>query len=156
MNKEERKIIQLPDEKLEQVTGGSAPVPEEDGGYLWPVPGFHGITASFGMRFGAMHNGIDISGEGILGASVEAAADGIVTCTSGGFGGGYGVHIIIDHQNGKSTVYAHLRDTVVNVGQNVHRGQVIGFVGDTGDTTGPCLYFETRMSGIAYDPLSEF
>ena len=73
-----------------------------------------------------------------------------------GCGGGYGNYIMIDHGNGYSTLYAHLSSLAVSTGQTVRKGQVIGYVGTTGHSTGPHLHFETRYMGEKYDPLLEF
>ena len=113
------------------------------------------------------HGGIDISG-GIMGARVVASASGTVvvsnnTCThnwgkngSCGCGGGYGNWVWIDHGNGKATIYAHLTNTVVSVGSRVSAGQLIGYAGSTGWSTGPHLHYECRYYGTKYNPMSEF
>lgn len=152
---EDKKL--LGDNELQQVAGGTG---NGSAGYVWPVPGFHVITAYFyDPSSSVMNGGIDISGAGISGAAVVAAADGTVNPTyfcDGGWGGGYGTFCMIDHPEGKSTLYAHLSSVCVSPGQVVHCGQVIGFVGETGDVSGPCLHFETRKMGVKYDPMSEF
>ena len=63
---------------------------------------------------------------------------------------------MIDHGDGKMTVYAHLSSVLVEPGQQVRRGQVIGFVGSTGRSTGPHLHFETRYFGVKYNPMTEY
>ena len=137
--------------------------------YVWPWPGYTYLTALFDEeRYYGIHGGIDIAGSGIYGANVIACASGIVfdtntTCphdygkeASCGCGGGFGNYIMIDHGNGKMSVYAHLSGLIVDIGQEVQAGQVIGYVGTTGYSTGPHLHFETRYDGIRYDPLLEF
>ncbi len=137
--------------------------------YVWPCPGYTYLTALFDEeRYYGIHGAIDIAGAGIYGASVVACADGYVFDTniscphdygkeaSCGCGGGFGNYIMIDHGNGKISVYAHLSGLIVSVGQKVQAGQVIGYVGTTGYSTGPHLHFETRYDGIRYDPLLEF
>ena len=103
-----------------------------------------------------------------MGATVVAADGGTViesnnTCThnwgkngSCGCGGGYGNYVIIDHGNGKTTIYGHLSSASVSSGQTVSRGETIGYVGSTGWSTGAHLHFETRSGGVAYNPMSEF
>ena len=107
-------------------------------------------------------------GGGIFGAPVVAAASGTVlyTCSycvhnwgkSGncGCGGGYGNYVWLDHGNGKETIYAHLTSLTVSEGQHVSQGDVIGYVGSTGHSTGPHLHFECRYDGVKYDPMSEY
>lgn len=151
----ENENMLIGEELLERVAGGSSG--SDNGLYVWPVPGFHSIVMGFmdgpGMR---SNRGIDISDAGIFGAAVVAAAGGIVSLCGDGYGGGLGIHCLIDHENGKQTLYAHLNSSFVHAGERVAKGQVIGSVGATGDATGPMLHFETRMAGICYDPMSEF
>ena len=104
-----------------------------------------------------MHGAIDIAGSGIYGAKIVAAADGqVITASEGGWGGGYGTYLHIDHGNGKSTLYGHMSGLAVSQGQKVKKGQVIGYVGNTGHSTGPHLHFETRSYGSKYNPMIEF
>ena len=133
--------------------------PYVGGDMAWPVPGHTRVTSEFGWRFGGrdFHTGIDISGAGqgtINGATVVAANAGIVRVTNWSHspGRGYGIFIIIDHGGGISTLYAHLSNITVNVGDTVERGQAIGNVGSTGWSTGPHLHFEVRESGRAVNP----
>ena len=123
----------------------------------WPVPAVKNISSGFGYRWGSMHKGIDIS-EGavpVYGQSIYAAADGVVLYTvTSGWGGGFGLHVVIDHgydANGKriSTRYAHCSQVLVSPGQVVKGGEtIIGKVGDTGDVTGPHLHFEVMEGGV--------
>ena len=129
------------------------------GNYMWPVPGFTYISSDFydTDNRSSMHGAIDIAGVGIYGAKVVAADSGTVIQGSvGGWGGGYGTYLVIDHGNGRSTLYAHMSGTAVSIGQTVSKGQTIGFVGSTGNSTGPHLHFETRSYGTKYDPMTEF
>ncbi len=138
-------------------------------GYCWPVPGFTALSSVFGEDRGSYgHGAIDISSAGIMGATVVAADSGTVvvaenSCShnwgksgSCGCGGGYGNYVWIDHGNGKATIYGHLTTAVVSTGQSVSKGQVIGYVGSTGWSSGPHLHFECRYNGVKYDPMSEF
>jgi murein DD-endopeptidase MepM/ murein hydrolase activator NlpD len=116
-------------------------------GLIWPVNG--PITSPFGMRWGRMHEGIDI-GVGI-GTPIHAAAAGTVIWA--GWLGGYGNLTVIDHGAGLSTAYGHQQRIDVSVGQHVAQGETIGEVGSTGHSFGPHLHFEVRINGTAVDPL---
>ena len=138
-------------------------------GFVWPCPGFYYLTSEWNEDRGSYNHGaIDIADSGIMGADVVAAKDGIVIDSyngcyhnwgkdgSCGCGGGYGNYVMIAHDGGKMTVYGHLSTTMVYTGQKVYQGQVIGFVGSTGHSTGPHLHFETRLNGIKYNPMTEY
>jgi murein DD-endopeptidase MepM/ murein hydrolase activator NlpD len=119
---------------------------------LWPVEGQ--VTGSFGERIdpfngeGAFHSGVDISSA--YGNRIVAPADGVVTFTDSM--GGYGKAIVIDHGNGISTRYGHLSGFAVTSGQAVHRGDIIGFVGESGRSTGPHLHYEVRINDTPVNP----
>lgn len=120
---------------------------------VWPVRGW--VTSRFGMRHSpfftdglTFHAGLDIANE--EGTSIKAPADGVVTFA--GWQGSYGKLIVIDHGYGFSTRYGHLHRTLVNVGQRVHRGQVIAFLGNTGRSSAPHLHYEVRLNGVPVDP----
>ena len=119
---------------------------------LWPVEGQ--ITGSFGERIdpfngeGAFHSGVDISSP--YGTPIVAPADGVVTFTD--LLGGYGKAIQINHGNAISTRYGHLSGFAVAVGQHVHRGDVIGYVGASGRSTGPHLHYEVRINDTPVNP----
>jgi len=119
---------------------------------LWPVEG--PITGSFGERTdpfngeGAFHAGVDISAS--VGQPVIAPADGIVEFAD--FMGGYGRAIVLVHGHGISTRYGHLSNFAVTVGQQVHRGDTIGYVGDSGRSTGPHLHYEVRINDTPVNP----
>jgi len=116
-------------------------------GFIWPVNG--PVTSGFGMRWGRMHEGIDI---GVAsGTPIQAAASGRVVYS--GWMDGYGNLVAIDHGRGISTAYAHQSSIAVGNGQTVSQGQVIGYVGCTGHCFGPHLHFEVRINGSAVDPL---
>jgi murein DD-endopeptidase MepM/ murein hydrolase activator NlpD len=114
-------------------------------GLIWPVSG--PVVSGFGMRWGRMHNGIDIAVG--YGSPVAASASGNVIFA--GWMGGYGNFVIVDHGGGLSTAYAHLSS--ISAGGSVSQGQVVGYVGCTGHCFGPHLHFEVRVNGSAVDPL---
>lgn len=145
------------DQLASQVVGDSRL--SYDGNFLWPVPGYYNITSGFKWRWGRQHKGIDISSSGISGKPIVAAADGVVI-TAAYNTGGYGNYVMINHgmNNGASyvTLYGHMTRYVVSSGQSVTQGQVIGYVGSTGFSTGPHLHFEIRVNGTAVDPAAYF
>ena len=129
----------------------------------WPTPGYTYITSYFGGRDDPFapgvyenHGGIDISGSGIGGKPIIAAADGTVTMSQYNQWG-YGEYVIVSHglYNGQlfTTHYAHMRARNCVVGQTVKRGDVIGYVGTTGSSTGNHLHFEVRLDGVKKNPL---
>lgn len=119
---------------------------------LWPVEGQ--VTGSFGERIdpfngeGAFHSGVDIGST--YGRQIIAPADGIVLATENL--GGYGKCILIDHGNSISTRYGHLSGFAVTAGQRVQRGDVIGYVGESGRSTGPHLHYEVRINNTPVNP----
>ncbi|MGD0272218.1 MAG: peptidoglycan DD-metalloendopeptidase family protein [Gaiellaceae bacterium] len=117
-------------------------------GLIWPVQGV--LTSPYGMRWGRMHEGIDIGAA--TGTPIYAAAGGTVIYA--GWEGGYGNLTVIDHGNGLATAYGHQSQIVVSSGAIVSRGQLIGYVGSTGHSTGPHLHFEVRVNGTPVNPLS--
>jgi murein DD-endopeptidase MepM/ murein hydrolase activator NlpD len=122
--------------------------PPSSGALLWPVNGV--LTSPFGWRWGRMHNGIDIGAS--TGTPIKAADGGYVFFA--GWMGGYGNVVLIDHGGGMTTLYAHQSQIQASEGQTVARGQVVGLVGSTGQSTGPHLHFEVRINGTAVNPLS--
>ena len=119
-----------------------------------PVSGEIDMSSTFGVRIDpflgrpAFHTGIDFRGD--IGEAVRATGSG--TVIAAGWSGGYGRMVDIDHGNGLTTRYGHLADIVVQVGQSVKIGQVVGRMGSTGRSTGPHLHYETRVDGDAVDP----
>jgi murein DD-endopeptidase MepM/ murein hydrolase activator NlpD len=116
-------------------------------GFIWPVNG--PVTSGFGMRWGRMHEGIDIAAGS--GTPIRAAAAGRVVYA--GWMSGYGNLVAIDHGGGVSTAYGHQSSIAVGNGQVVSQGQTIGYVGCTGHCFGPHLHFEVRINGSPVDPL---
>ena len=122
------------------------------GSFIWPVPYTHNITSEFGMRWGRLHGGIDIAAGGVYGQPIVAADSGTVIL-AGNQGDGYGNYVIIDHGNGYKTLYGHMSSVAAYTGQQVSQGEVIGYVGSTGNSTGPHLHFEIRVNDVQTDPL---
>jgi murein DD-endopeptidase MepM/ murein hydrolase activator NlpD len=143
----ERRAAQLAGESL-------PPEPGAPGQLAWPVSG--PITSPFGMRmhpvYGRpiLHAGIDIGVP--QGTTIGAAADGRVIVA--GYEGDCGNMVALDHRGGLSTIYCHMSQIFVGVGQDVQRGQAIGAVGMTGDATGPHLHFQVMQDGHPVDPMS--
>mgnify|MGYP001400260352 CR=1 FL=1 len=123
---------------------------EFKGNFAWPVGGQ--LTSPYGNRNGRLHRGIDIWNEQEGNAPVKAAATGVVS--RAGYAGNYGNLIVIDHGDGWSTYYAHLRTLQVSKGETVSSGQQIGYIGNTGNSTGYHLHFEVRKDGENVDPMS--
>ncbi len=119
---------------------------------LWPVEG--PVASSFGERLdpfngeGAFHAGIDIDAP--MGTPVRAAADGNVM--RAGMASGYGRVVELDHGHNLSTLYGHLSGFAVLPGEHVTRGQVIGYVGESGRATGPHLHYEVRVHNVPVNP----
>ena len=114
-------------------------------GFSWP---FYGPISTY---FSGYHRGIDIDGFGNYGATIAAAADGVVVLAAYQ-DWGYGYHVIIEHSDGSRTLYAHLSDIWVGQGQYVGQGQGVGALGSTGYSTGAHLHFEIHIGGPV-DPL---
>lgn len=125
---------------------------QNSGSWFWPLPGIYHISSIFGGRYHPItgrwesHTGTDIPAPG--GTEIHAAQGGIVTTVGTNRYHSYGYYCIISHGNGKATLYAHMRSVpIVSVGQSVDKGQVIGYVGTTGSSTGNHLHFELRVNG---------
>ena len=142
---EQARVEQLIEEEASQE--GTAP-----GILVRPVPG--AITSSFGLRmhpilgYSRMHSGVDMSAG--HGQAIKAGASGRVRLAS--VYGGYGNTIIIDHGGGMTTLYAHQSSFNVSYGDQVGAGDIIGYVGSTGLSTGPHLHFEVRIWGSPVNP----
>lgn len=135
--------------RAEQQTssGTAAAVTKSSAGLIWPVEG--PITSPFGWRWGRMHQGIDIGVP--TGTPIHAAAAGkVIYC---GWETGYGNLVVLDNYGDLATAYAHQSAIAVTCGETVAQGQVIGYVGCTGECTGPHLHFEVRINGNPVDPL---
>ena len=139
-----------------------AQVPSESG-YLWPLPANYNVITSFaGGRVHPVtgkygnHAGIDISAPG--GTKIYAAMSGVVIHAAKGTGSSwsYGNYVIVAHSNGTNTLYAHMSRIGCTKGQTVKQGDVIGYVGSTGRSTGNHLHFEVRQGSTRKDPLNYF
>ena len=129
--------------------GPSSPVFEapSGGGFIWPT-----VSSGISQYFAWYHPGIDVPNNS---APAIVASDGGVIIVSGWPDSyGYGNRVVIDHGNGYSTLYAHLSNIYVSVGQKVSRGETIGQMGSSGRSTGTHLHFEIRFKGRALNPLS--
>lgn len=152
-NKERIKeqVIEKPVKKV--IVKGTKVIPSRGtGSFAWPTNGGY-ISSKLGMRWGKMHKGIDIARPNNL--TIKAADHGIVV-SAGWDNGGYGNKIVIDHQNGFRTIYAHLKTVDVSRGQKVEKGSAIGVMGSTGDSTGTHLHFEIYKNGSLKNPLNYF
>ena len=138
---EDRAPVDLP-------RGWAPPQPKGPGEFIWPLEG--PMNSAFGPRGGRRHAGIDVGSP--RAQQVVAAADGEVAfaqATRTGFGN----VVVLEHEGGFSTVYAHLSLIVAREGESARQGQPIGGVGTTGNASGPHLHFEIRHRGVPLDPL---
>jgi len=135
--------------RLSQQQSSAPPIVQPSGSGIlgWPVSG--PVTSGFGMRWGRMHEGIDIAVA--TGTPVRASAAG--TVIQAGWLGGYGILVVVDHGGGLSTAYAHNSSFASSVGQTVVAGEVVAYSGNTGNSSGPHVHFEVRVNGSAVDPL---
>ena len=130
------------------------------GSYIWPLPGYSAGTRTFGNQFHPIdlvwkyHSGQDIGAP--LGTTIIAADSGTVSVAANGWNGGYGNYVIIDHGGGRATLYAHMSSIAVTAGSSISQGDIVGYVGSTGKSTGPHLHFEVRENGVAVDPMQYF
>lgn len=119
-----------------------------------PLRGYEGVTSFFGMRrnpFGRgyeFHDGLDLSAP--YGAPVYATGSGVVA--RAGWMGAYGLAVLLDHAEGYQSLYGHLSRILVRPGQRVEKGQVLGYVGSTGRSTGPHLHYSVYRYGAPLDP----
>ena len=148
-------------------SGGLGIIPTEatwigTGRYSWPLPVNGEITSGYGWRTDPFtgeqkfHGGIDI---GVAAGTPIIAADaGVVTVANGvdSWGGGYGFYVMIDHGGGDETLYAHCSSICVQYGQTVQKGEVIAYVGSTGNSTGNHVHFEIRVNGSKENPIEWF
>lgn len=121
------------------------------GTFIWPMPGYTYLTCNFGD---GGHRGIDIAGGDIYGKPVVAADSGTVLYA--GWNDSYGYCVFIDHGNGYETRYAHMSELAVETGDVLEQSQIVGYVGSTGNSTGPHLHFETIYYGELQNPMGFF
>ena len=132
------------------VVKGTKVVPSRgEGTFIRPANGGY-ISSKVGHRWGRMHKGIDIARPS--NRTIKAADNGVIT--SAGYDGSFGNKIVIDHNNGYITIYAHLSSIDVKVGQTVSKGAKIGVMGSTGNSTGVHLHFEIHKNGELQNPLN--
>ena len=124
------------------------------GSFIWPVASYVYVSSRFGQRVHPItgeiknHTGIDIASN--QGTTIYAADGGTITLAA--WNGGYGNCVMIDHGNGYVTLYGHMSSNAVSQGQTVSQGDTIGYVGSTGNSTGPHLHFEVLKNGTRIDP----
>lgn len=131
---------------IKDIVSADAPIVSSNK-MLWPTTG-HRITQYFSWS----HNGLDIADK--LGTAVYAADNGTVEISQGGWNGGYGNTIVINHGGGKKTRYGHMSKLLVDKGDVVEKGQLIALMGSTGRSTGSHLHFEIIINGTRYNPLN--
>lgn len=139
-----------------QKSTAQSTVSSGSGSMVWPCPSTKRLTSVFATRehpidgVTKMHNGIDIAGG--YGADIIAAASGTVLFS--GNSSSYGKYIVLSHENGVTTLYAHCNQLLVSAGATVTKGQIIAKVGSTGKSTGPHLHFEVSVNGTRQNPLN--
>lgn len=125
----------------------AGPVQGGSSGYVWPVDAV--LTSPFGPRWGRLHAGLDLAAPG--GTPIRATRSGTVTMAE--YYGGYGNYTCIDHGGGVTSCYAHQSALGTTAGASVKTGEVMGYVGTTGASTGNHLHFEIRVNGTPVDPM---
>jgi murein DD-endopeptidase MepM/ murein hydrolase activator NlpD len=162
-NKAYAEMIEKEEKLMEEYKKAAAKLASQNtyvgGKFMWPLPAANNvITCKYGMRTHPvtkkykLHSGIDLRCS--TGTKVYAANAG--TVTTSGYSSAWGNYIIINHGGGYTTLYAHLKSRNVSKDAKVKQGDVIGYSGNTGYSTGPHLHFEINKNGSPYDPLTEF
>ena len=130
-----------------------------ESGFQWPLPAsWNTLSSLFGNRTHPItgrpnnHTGIDIPAS--RNTEIYAAKSGVVVTST--YNSSYGNYVVVSHSDGTSTLYAHMNSRNATVGQTVSQGQVIGYVGTTGSSTGNHLHFEVRVNGSRVDPVDYF
>ena len=132
--------------------GGYSTDYRSTGDFIWPVPSSKKVSSHFGMRGSRMHEGIDIPAR--KGSNIIAARDGKVIFS--GRMRGYGRVVVVKHDGGYHTVYAHNNKNYAKKGQNVSSGEVIALVGNSGRSTGNHLHFEIRKNNKNQNPMAYY
>lgn len=145
---EQRKAKEEEERRRQQgQSGGTSQVIVSESGFAWPLPGYLTLTSKYGWRtlYGRseFHLGTDIPAP--RGTPIQAAKTGKVTTSTSHWS--YGNYVVVTHSDGTQTLYAHMSQRAVSVGQVVSQGQVIGYVGSTGNSTGNHLHFEVWVNG---------
>ena len=136
-------------QSLQGKYAGDLPIKRGNGSMIWPVNGT--VTSPFGPRWGRLHAGLDIAAPD--GTPIRAPDAGRVVLMQGiGASGGYGIYTCIQHTASMSTCFAHQSRFGTTLGASVSQGQVIGYVGNTGNSFGAHLHFEVRVNGSPVDP----
>jgi len=144
---EQAKVLAALRASATSTSAAAGPVRQGSGQLNWPLNA--AISSGFGTRWGRLHAGIDMPVP--EGTPIHAADGGRVAIA--GWMGGYGNYTCIQHTGSLSTCYGHQSRIAVSVGQSVSQGQVIGYSGNTGHSTGPHLHFEVRVGGSPVDPM---
>ena len=144
--------------RLEQEMAAQISGVVSESGFQWPLPGYTTLSSLFGSRIhpitGKRHNhtGIDIPAP--KNTKILASKSGVVATST--YNSSYGNYVVVSHSDGTSTLYAHMNKRNATVGQTVSQGQVMGYVGTTGSSTGNHLHFEIRVNGSRMDPVNYF
>ncbi len=147
----EEPVTQIVMEGTKIPPDGSVPG-ESSGTLIWPLPTVRTISSNFGSRWDTHHSGIDIANGKAHGETIVAADAGTVEFARSD-NSGYGLYVIINHGNGRKTLYGHTSELLVESGEKVIKGQPIALVGNTGNSYGSHLHFEVIENGIKVDPL---
>lgn len=129
-----------------------------ESGFIWPLSSAKTLTSLFGGRIHPLtgkpnnHTGIDVAAAG--GTPIMTTKSGVVITST--YNNSYGNYVVVSHGNGQSTLYAHMRKRAAKVGDTVKQGQVIGYVGTTGSSSGNHLHYEIRLNGSRVDPLNYY
>lgn len=157
-NEEIEKEIEKKQEELEkQLAAGQIQV-NTGSGYVWPLDGYYTLTSLYGNRIHPLtgrpnnHLGIDVRAD--YGTPIKAARGGVVLISE--YHWSYGNYVVVSHYNGDSTLYAHMSSRGVSAGQTVSQGQVVGYVGSTGSSTGNHLHYEVKIGGGRVDPVDMY
>ena len=145
------------EKELTEAKKKEGPGTPTEAGFIFPVSlsGYQCVTSPYGYRTHpitgnyTLHNGIDLAA--VTGTPIYAAKTGTVSIASNGYG--WGNYVVINHGDGYSTLYGHMTNYIVAAGQTVTQGQVIGYVGSTGNSTGPHLHFTVYYNGASINPV---